>query len=313
MARKPPTATVKRAIQSQTRLKRARNEGSRTRLKRARNEGNLRAVWNAVFSEGIGLNLSPRIPKAAWVNNSSGRWANTARKWAGGNPDKWRDVRLGKLLGSDRFATWLRSDRWRSDYRPGFDRYERALRMDFAKAIGISEYAVVFRGMPKPRRSGLVEKSPISATKRVGIAADYASKMPGNRTGDVVVALLLPPGTKILPIGGGGAEYLLPPGTITPSQSHGRQMMTRMETNSGDSNLFYARSIESHINHAVRCKGGVCPPGVWHMSTAVAGPPGGWHREKPNVDKIRIAVVPAVFTPDPEWNGTTGHYRIPLL
>lgn len=261
------------------------------RILKPRRPGLKNGVWNSFFSKGVGLNLAPRLPKTDFKISSQTYpgWQNTARKWAGAMTEKWHDTRLGKNLASDQFSTWLRSDKKSSEFRPGFDRYEKALKRDFNKASGIDGYAIVFRGMSNPSQGGTVDKSPISVTKRLGIAAEYANNdlRPGNRRGHVVVALLLPPGTKILPLGSTDAEYLLPPGRITPAPGHRPRRVTRMETDTGDANLTYVDRLHAFIQYHVE------NPNLPYRSVL----------QKPNVNKIGVTVVPAVFAPDPGWTG----------
>lgn len=273
------------------------------RILKPRRPGLKNGMWNSFFSRGIGLNLAPRLPKTDFKNSSQTYpgWQNTARKWAGAmtekwhdRTEKWHDTRLGKNLASDQFSTWLRSDKKASEFRPGFDRYEKALKRDFNKAAGIDGNAIVFRGMPSPSQGGTVDKSPISVTKRLGIAAEYANNgfRPGNRRGHVVVALLLPPGTKILPLGSTDAEYLLPPGRITPAPGHRPRRVTRMETDRGDANLTYVDRLHAFIQYHVENPNLLSRIQTYRSVV-----------QKPNVNKIEVTVVPAVFTPDPGWTG----------
>lgn len=261
-------------------------------------------IWDAFFSEGIGLNLAPRLPKVnfgVWQNPqiSYPGWENTARFWAGATPEQWRNVRLGRDLASDQFSRWLRSGKDQKEHMPGFERYENALMRDFKKSSGIDGYAIVFRGMPNPPASGLLDKSPMSVTKRLAVAQEYASRYsswdpnqnPNFRprigkkpVGSVVVALLLPPGTKLLPLGGEDAEYLLPPGTITPVPGRPAKKITRVETNSGSSNVNYITRLSDYYYYK----------GQGNRFLRMIN--------RPNTSQIKVTVLPALFTPDKAWN-----------
>lgn len=231
-------------------------------------------IWNAFFSQGVGLNLAPRIPKESPSNlRSFNRVSNVARVWACENSDAW-DINLGNDLCSDRFSKWLRTNKDPKYYRHNFEEYERALKLEFKTSSGITGNAIVFRGMPRLHPKGIRDKSPMSATKRLKIAHDYTSNRPGKRSRHHIVAILLRPGTKVLRIGGQDAEYLLPPGTVKPMGSP--RTITRWETQHGKSNIWYIEKLVSH--------GRV------------------YEKYRPEVRERTYAVVPAIFVPDPRWS-----------
>jgi hypothetical protein len=230
-------------------------------------------IWDAFFSQGIGLNLAPRLPK----NSSRTNISNVARMWACANLNSWSGLYLGDDLCSDQFSKWLRTNKLQEHYQNRFDEYEHALRREFINSPGITGYGIVYRGMPGLPPRGLRDKSPMSVTRRVRIADVYTRR--GNRRNHQIVAILLNPGTKLLRIGGVDGEYLLPPGTVKPSGSP--RSITRFETKHANDNLEHVKNL---MNWATRKR---------PMSLQ---PP-----KKPFLNPHRVVVVPAIFVPDPRW------------
>ena len=258
-------------------------------------------IWDAFFSNGMPLNLSPRLLKSSnvkdfrvGVNDFRLKVPNTVRAWAcQTHMNPWANVQLGHYVCSNAFSRWIRSGKQSQNYRSGYKRYEQALRADFKRADGLPGYGMVFRGMPKLPRAGLVDASPISATRRLHIASRYAGMQgcklsdAGSRTGHQVVALLLPPGTKVLPYGGEDGEYLLPPGKIVPVHGRQRAEITRFETFVANADLQLIDSMVYFSKH-------YGPLHTYHTDPSFT--------QRPARKKVTVRVTPAVFKPDPRWN-----------
>lgn len=254
-------------------------------------------IWDAFFSNGPPYNLSPRLLKTQnvkthhrlGVNDFRLKVPNTVLVWGCQQVWEWVNVHLGGDLCSNAFSRWIRSGKQPMHYRPGYERYEQALRADFKRAQGLPGYAMVFRGMPELPRQGVIDESPISATRRLHIASEYTTtNRPGNRTGHQVVALLLPPGTKVLPYGGEDGEYLLPPGKIVPVRGRQRAAITRFETLYANADLQY---IDIMLYYAERGE----LQNYKRKKREI-------ERRRPNHRKFTVLVTPAVFRPDPRWN-----------
>ena len=253
-------------------------------------------IWEAFFSQGAGLNLAP-TPKLRKTNLREPYQgiSNIARVWAGVRIKGWEHLHLGNTLGSDMFSKWLRSNKNPKYHRPHFEAYEEALRREFKVHPGTTQYTIVYRGMPRLPTEGLRDKSPMSTTRHLPTAQTYGMNDPYlNRHGHQIVAILLPPGTKVLPIGGYEAEYLLAPGTITPVGSP--RMIKRHDPDEYHENLEYVNNLVKHFSSS---KSMLTKLGLKRKKKKKKR---GVPRPYRPLERVQsVFVTPAVFIPDPRW------------
>mgnify|MGYP000131373900 CR=1 FL=1 len=248
-------------------------------------------IWDAFFSRGAELNLAPtpKLRKTA-VHGPYQGISTVARVWAGARVKGWEHLNLGNTLASDMFSKWLRTNKNPKYHRPHFEAYEEALRREFRASPGIGHHAIVFRGMPRLPTTGIHDKSPMSSTRHLPTAKTYGMNDPNmHRHDHEIVAILLRPGTKVLPVGGYEAEYLLPPGTVKPVGPP--RTISRHGPDEYHENLEY---INNMVNYFSSSKSMLTKLGLKKQVRRPYRP--GNHRTDSYV------VTPAVFIPDPRWS-----------
>jgi hypothetical protein len=192
----------------------------------------------------------------------------------------------GGRLGSREIAEFMRRSRLENTERasPGESkkRYVSALRTLVAATPPSTDYAIVYRGVPASALNKL-DRSMMSATTDFDVAVNYTTNQrPGRAYGEtyVTAAILIPPGTRFVTVGGvHDQEVLLPPGTL---RTYGNAVhRTREWSGITNSKLRWHSEPESIKNLRRRPAGATW----WRPQTSNQG----------------LEVVPVLYDPDPRW------------